>query len=223
MYVGSNHNLAKIDNEFPVMINDQLIPRVHSIPCLGVKLDESLNWDEHIEIVCKKVGAGIGILKRIKPYVPANTLISIYNALIQPYFDYYSPLWRVCNKTLRDNLQKFQNRAARIIAGASYEIRSADVLRTLDWENLETRWYLTKATFLYKVLSNGAAPILKYFTKQLYNLRNSQTDLTLPKPNREFLKRSFKYSCAYLWNNLPLEAKQAQSIYTFKSCIKQIF
>jgi hypothetical protein len=157
MYVGSNHNLAKIDHEFPVMINDQLIPRVHSIPCLGVKLDES----SHIEIVCKKVEAGIDILKRIKPYVPANTLISIYNALIQPYFDYFSPLWGVCNKTLRDNLQKFQNRAARIIAGASYEIRSADVLRTLDWENLETRWYLTKATFLYKVLSNSAAPILK--------------------------------------------------------------
>jgi hypothetical protein len=104
----SYHNLAKIDNEFPVMINDQLIPRVHSIPCLGVKLDETLNWDEHIEMVCKKVGAGIGILKRIKPYVPADTLISIYNALIQPYFDYCSPLWGVCNKTLRNNLQKFQ-------------------------------------------------------------------------------------------------------------------
>ena len=78
MYVGSNNNFAKIDNEFPVIINDQLIPRVHSIPCLGVKLDETLNWNEHMEIVCKKVGAGIGILKRIKPYVPANTLISIY-------------------------------------------------------------------------------------------------------------------------------------------------
>ena len=64
------------------MINDQLIPRVHSILCLGVNLDETLNWDEHIEMVCKQVGAGIGILKRIKPYVPANTLISIYNTLI---------------------------------------------------------------------------------------------------------------------------------------------
>jgi hypothetical protein len=53
IYVGSNHNLAKIYNEFPVMINDQLIPRVHSIPCLGVTLDETLNWDEHIEMVCK--------------------------------------------------------------------------------------------------------------------------------------------------------------------------
>jgi hypothetical protein len=92
---------------------------------------------------------------------------------------------------------------------------SADVLRTLVWENLETRWYLTKATFLYKVLSNSAAPILKdaFISINIllnnYNFRNSQTDLTLPKPNRESLKRSFKYSGAYLWNNLPLEAKQA--------------
>ena len=87
MYVGSNHSLAKIDDELPVMINDQPIPRVHSISCLGVKLDETLNWEEDINMVCKKVGTGVGILRRIKPYVPANILISIYNALIQPYFD----------------------------------------------------------------------------------------------------------------------------------------
>ena len=81
------------------MINDQPIPRVHSISCLGVKLDETSNWEKHIDLVCKKVGTGVGILRRIKPYVPANILILIYNALIQPYFDYCSPLWGVCTKT----------------------------------------------------------------------------------------------------------------------------
>ena len=179
-YVGSNHSLAKIDDEFPVMINDQPIPRVHSISCLGVKLDETLNWEEHIDMVCKKVGTGVGILRRIKPYVPANILISIY-----------------------------------------------DVLRSLDWENLETRWYSAKATFLYKVSNDSAAPTLKdsfidrNISQNNYNLRNSQTDLSLPKPNREFLKISFKYSVAYLWNNLPLEAQQAHSISLFKRYIKQ--
>jgi hypothetical protein len=75
-------------------------------------------------------------------------------------------------------------------------------------------------------LSNSAAPTLKdsFISRNIllnnYNLRNSQTHLTLLKPNREFLKRSFQYSGAYLWNNLPLEAKhlpleakQAQKIY----------
>ena len=42
------HSLAEIDDEFPIMINDQPIPRVHSISCSGVKLDETLNWEEHL-------------------------------------------------------------------------------------------------------------------------------------------------------------------------------
>ena len=45
-----------------------------------------------------------------------------------------------------------------------------------------------------------------------YHLRDSATDLRLPKPKREFLKRSFKYSGAQLWNQLPNEAKLAESI-----------
>ena len=72
-------------------------------------------------------------------------------------------------------------------------------------------------TFLYKVLNNSAVPTLKdsfidrSISQKNYNLRNFQTDLTLPRPKREFLKRSFKYSGAYLWNNLSLEAKQASA------------
>ena len=53
-----------------------------------------------------------------------------------------------------------------------------------------------------------------------YHLRNTATNLTLSKPKREFLKRSFKYSGAQLWNQLPNEAKLAESIYLFNKCIK---
>ena len=53
-----------------------------------------------------------------------------------------------------------------------------------------------------------------------YHLRNSATDLTLPKPKREFLKRSFKYSGAMLWNQLPSEAKLAESMHSFNKYIK---
>ena len=55
-----------------------------------------------------------------------------------------------------------------------------------------------------------------------YNLRNALTDLALPIPRREFLKKSFKYSGAKLWNSLSLEAKLAQSEYVFKRNINQI-
>jgi hypothetical protein len=34
---------------------------------------------------------GIAILRRAKHFIPADTLQMIYNALIQPYFDYCNP------------------------------------------------------------------------------------------------------------------------------------
>jgi hypothetical protein len=40
---------------------------------------------------------------------------------------------------LKDRLQKYQNRAARVITGATYDIRSHELLDNLNWKPLEER------------------------------------------------------------------------------------
>ena len=40
-----------------------------------------------LTIFAKKC-AGISAIRRVKPYVDKETLISIYNAIVRPYFDY---------------------------------------------------------------------------------------------------------------------------------------
>ena len=125
----------------------------------------------------------------------------------------------------KDKLQRFQSRAARVLTGAKYDIRSADIIQTLSWDTLDVRWFHAKSTLMYKILKDDTAPNLRnsFFRRNVdqtdYHLRNSATDLTLPKPKREFLKRSFKYSGAVLWNQLPNEAKLAESIDSFNKCI----
>ena len=52
-----------------------------------------------------------------------------------------------------------------------------------------------------------------------YNLRSNDTD---PKPKTNYLKRSFKYSGAMLWNSFPSEAKKASSLYQFKCSMSTI-
>jgi hypothetical protein len=47
-------------------------------------------------MICSKVSAGIGAIRRIRPFVLSATLKLIYNAIVQPYFDYCSPLWDNC-------------------------------------------------------------------------------------------------------------------------------
>ena len=222
MFVGSTHNLNKLGCEEPIMVNAKPIPRISTQMCLGVKLDENLNWDSHITLICKKVSAAIGVMRRMKPFVPMHTLESVYKSLVQPYFDYCSPLWDTCGKLLRDKLQKFQSRAARVVTGANYESRSADVLNSLSWDTLENRRSGAKSVLMYKILNDHTAPALRgsFVGREMdqtnYNLRNTATDLTLPKPKREFFKKSFKYSGALHWNQLPNEAKLASSLHSFR-------
>ena len=113
MFIGSPYNLKnKVGND-QVMINDILL----DIPLF--QLDERMSWENHIDTICRKVGSGIGIIKRVKPFVPWETLQNLYNSLVLPYFDYCSSLWDNCGSMLKEKLQKLQNRAARIMTGAT--------------------------------------------------------------------------------------------------------
>ena len=45
----------------------------------------------------------------------------------------------------------------------------------------------------------------------------TENKLVLPQPRTDYLKGSFLYSGAHLWNNLPLDLRQASSLTDFKS------
>ena len=104
MFIGSSYNLKNKVNDNPVLLNYTPVPRTDKFTCLGVDIDEKLSWDKHIETVCGKVSSGIGAMRRIKPFVPSESLHDIYNALVKPYFDYCSPLWDTCGKGLQSKL-----------------------------------------------------------------------------------------------------------------------
>ena len=57
-------------------------------------------------------------MRRIKPFVPIDTLEMVCKSLVQPNFEYCSPLWDNCRKLLKDKLQRFQSRAATVLTGA---------------------------------------------------------------------------------------------------------
>ena len=67
-------------------------------------------------MICKKVASGITAIKCVRNFVPRETLLTIFSALLQPRFKYCSMVWANCNK----GLQKLQNRAARIITSLNY-------------------------------------------------------------------------------------------------------
>ena len=40
------------------------------VKCLGVLLDDKLSWKPHIDHICTKISEGIGIIARLRHFVP---------------------------------------------------------------------------------------------------------------------------------------------------------
>ena len=60
---------------------------------LRVEIDEHRKWKKHVDHYASKVSSGIGAIKKLKEFVDRDTLVLVYNALIQPHFDYCSEVW----------------------------------------------------------------------------------------------------------------------------------
>ena len=93
MLIGSRQRLNTLTESPTFAINDFQISQVTTAKSLGVIIGDRLDWSGHIEKITKKVASGIGAIKRIRHLVPQSTLHLIYQALIQPHFDYCNIVW----------------------------------------------------------------------------------------------------------------------------------
>ena len=71
MLIGSRQRLISTLTESPTFaINDLQVSLVSTVKSLGVTIDNRLDWSGHIKKVTKKVSSGIGVIKRIRHFVP---------------------------------------------------------------------------------------------------------------------------------------------------------
>ena len=200
MLIGSHQRISTFNSEPALALNNILVKRVGYTKSLGMHIDQYLSWNVHIGNLGKKVASGIGALKQIvRPF-----------SLIQPYFDYCSVVWNSCGTTLAGKIQKLQNRAARVLTSANYDTSTDILFKKLGWIDVQSQRKIAKGTLVYKAL-NGLAPdcLAQMFTERsritYYTLRDTGDKLALPQARTNYLKDSFSYSGAVLWNFLPNE------------------
>ena len=77
---------------------------------------------------------------------------------------------------------------------------------------------------MFKIL-NGKAPtyLQELFSVRGigYNIRNSEMRLNVPKPRTDYMKKSFCYSGAVLFNSLTQDIRKCQSLPKFKKAINK--
>ena len=113
-----------------VKLDGVSLNRVSSTKFLGVIIDENLTWKNHIDVISKTISRNIGMLTKLKHFVPENILYSLYCTLILPYINYGVLIWGNTCKTYLDKIFKLQKWAIRTISNSHYRSHNrASVLK----------------------------------------------------------------------------------------------
>ena len=123
---------SKINKDVPIninlFINHQRLEHVNVFTFLGLTIQENLSWKAHIRKVGIKISRAIGIIGRLRNYLPNSILRITYNFLILPHLNYCLLIWDY------DNLARFHllQKKVRYITGSGYNAHSAP-LACLDY------------------------------------------------------------------------------------------
>ena len=225
MLFGSPFRLSNLGKPHSLTIGEKTITRVQHTVHLGVHLDESLKWDDHINQLSLKVSRAISGLRQARDFVDMKTLTMIYNALIQPHFDYCDAVWGNINSGLATRLQRLQNRAARVITSQNYDVRSADILNELNWDNLASRREKILSMLIYDAVHHNVpeyiselSPLISKSNTYKFRLRNNNLNINIShNPKTDYYKSSFSFRDTIHWNALSSDLKTSAS----KSVLKK--
>ncbi len=90
------------------------IKEAQHIKYLGVILDSSLSWKQHILKISKSISNFCGIIYGIRPFVN-NILTMLYNSLICSRLNYVAEVWTLTTKTLLNYILIIQKGLVRIM------------------------------------------------------------------------------------------------------------
>ena len=210
-----------------VTIAGNSVVKVDHCKCLGVIIDESLSWGPHVEYVKKTVSCKMGMLKRIRDYVPQSSLKSLFVSLVMPSLDYCSTVWGGRYISHVNVLNQCLKRAARMILRCEFSTPSADMFSKLNWMSFSERVEYKKAILVHKCVNKTTALYMTNMFTPLTQTRvtrqSTEMSLKVPFAKKECYASSFAVTGSVIWNNLHVQLRTMTSLNSFKSELRKTF
>ena len=87
MFNSSRKNRQILQSNTEIPYHDSVIKSCSTAKLLGVTVNNSLSWNDHIETVIEQCNTYLYMLSRIKLYLSTENSKRFYNAYILPHFD----------------------------------------------------------------------------------------------------------------------------------------
>ena len=192
---------------------------------IGLTLDETLNFVEHIKEAIIKARRGIGIIRFLSKYVHRDVLDQMYKLYVRPHLDYGDVVYHNQNSSLMSKLESTQYAAALAVSGAWRGTNGDKLFEELGWESLAHRRWYRRLCLFYKIINNSTP---EYTRRYLPTFKENPYDLRRPsifaeeRTNTNRYLNSFYPYCIEAWNNLDPTIRNLPDISQFKNALQQL-
>ena len=82
---------------------------------LGVEIDRTLSFDEHIASLCKKAGKKLSVLARLSNFMCTNKKRVLMKAFIEAQFSYCPLIWMFHNRGVNNKINHLHEPSLQIV------------------------------------------------------------------------------------------------------------
>ena len=201
-------------------MQDSPVEQVPHEKDLGVIVDKTLVFTEHINAKISKANRNLGIIYRSFTYLDRDIFTTLYKSLVRPHLEYASTIWSPIYKKDKIGLENVQRRATRLVKlleGKPYQ----EGLRSLELPSLEYRRKRADVTQTYKIL-NDINHIDKDKLFTVVNRRDHHRALKKAVQKISTQQQGYNFfsnRVVNIWNDLPESVVSAKNLNSFKSLL----
>ena len=192
----------KLDSPIKIKISRKRLYPSKSVKYLSIKIDENLNWKQHIYDIAIKLNRANALLYTIRNFVNRHILRTIYSAIFDTHLNYGNLIWGQ-NLNAVSRIVILQKKALRIMNFQSRDSHSSPLFKSNHILKLEDKILIENILFINKSLNNLLPPIPS-FCSDVHNYQTvSSTSDKIFKPSYRtdsFGKNSITIGAINSWN-----------------------
>ena len=205
-----------------IMVSGQVLEKVESYKYLGVVINSTLTWSNHISRVCSRARQQLGLLYRqFYGDSSTSTLKALYITQVRPHLEYAIPVWDPHLSKDVDALESVQRFASKVCTKKWRDVSYEERLKMLNIDTLQSRRSQLKLCYLYKILNGQAyfknSPLTLF--SSVYNTRSHNLTLNVPFTHSVSSFNSFFCRTARMWNQLPFDVVSSYTFLSFKKAL----
>lgn len=224
-YMMISNSKNAISDTLVLNIGDSVIERKSCVKFLGVYIDETLTWHEHIKVCKSKLISALFAINRVRRVVPVEVLKTLYYSLAYPHLSYGIILWGSTYATHMNKIVVMQKKLIRAIMHASLNEHTHPLFVDLGILKLNDIYTLEVAKFMHKYINNNLPEALSdifTYTRDVHTHQTRQSGFIRPAACRLTVSfHSVLYKGPSIWNTVPTTLQAIPTIERFVKSLKE--